>query len=223
MGVTGSGPRIGDRVSNPVQRALVVDDSCLSGAAINQAKELVKNFDFHCDFAAVYTSDKAKDQLDYYFKVLETPRVFEWNVFHHSILERSCLDIDGVLCPDPTRDENDDGPSYLGFVSQTPGLFAPTTRVGSLVTNRLEKYRKQTEDWLGRMGVDYGELIMHQAKSKAERQAGPRVGHKAEVFSDSKWKLFIESDKFQSEEIHRLTGKPVLCVDTMEMICSKML
>jgi len=52
--------------------------------------------------------------------------VFEWNALHHSNPERFCVDIDGVLCRDPTEAENDDGESYLEFLPGWMRRYGPT-------------------------------------------------------------------------------------------------
>ncbi len=39
-------------------------------------------------------------------EVIDRPRIFEWNVLHHpGILKDACLDIDGVLCHDPSHEQ----------------------------------------------------------------------------------------------------------------------
>lgn len=42
---------------------------------------------------------------------------------NHGILKKACLDIDGVLCVDPTPEENDDGPRYREFLL-TPNPYS---------------------------------------------------------------------------------------------------
>lgn len=72
------------------------------------------------------------------------PRVFEWNVLHHPVLNDACVDIDGVLCRDPTPAENDDGRKYREFLSTVEPTIVPGQRIGHLVTSRLEQYRPKT-------------------------------------------------------------------------------
>ena len=48
------------------------------------------------------------------------------------------MDIDGVLCADPTPEENDDGEKYRHFLLNAPPLFIPKVTIGTLVTSRLE-------------------------------------------------------------------------------------
>ena len=142
------------------------------------------------------------------------PRVFEWNIYHHSVMSRSCVDIDGVLCLDPTPEQNDDGPQYIDFLLNAQALNIPSAKIHSLVTNRLEKYRKETETWLNKYNIEYDHLIMLNVASKEERQRlNSYVTHKANYYRTSGLDFFIESEVAQASSIAQLTGKPVFCVD----------
>ena len=94
-------------------------------------------------------------------------------------------------------------------------MVIPTNRVGALVTYRLEKYRKVTEDWLRKHGVEYGELRMFNAPSRDVRNN--TIGsaeYKAQIYRYAEWaQMFVESDRKQAEKIHQLTGKPVFCYE----------
>jgi uncharacterized HAD superfamily protein len=144
-------------------------------------------------------------------------------MFHHPLLTVSCLDIDGVLCQDPSEKQNDDGPLYKEFLLNAPPLFLPTLKVNALVTSRLEKYREQTETWLKKHNIKYDKLIMLNLRNKEERQKlAIHAKHKAEFYLASKCELFIESDYNQSIEIANLTGKAVYCVDMNVMLKANM-
>lgn len=80
------------------------------------------------------------------------------------------MDIDGVLCVDPTPEENDDGPRYREFLLNAQPLFIPRTEVGTLVTSRLEKYRPETMAWLKKNHVKYDKLVMLDLPNKEARQ-----------------------------------------------------
>ena len=58
------------------------------------------------------------------------------------------MDFDGVLCRDPTEEENDDGDKYRYFIANVEPIFKPSVEIGWIVTSRLEKYRDLTENWL---------------------------------------------------------------------------
>ena len=77
----------------------------------------------------------------------------------------------------------------------------------------------QTENWLRRHGVKYARLIMHPAETpEARRAAHDHAERKAAAYAKaSKARLFVESDVRQARKIHEISGKSVLCIDTMEM------
>ena len=45
----------------------------------------------------------------------------------------------------PTKEQNDDGPEYVSFLLNAVPLYLPGSKIGTLVTSRLEKYRVETE------------------------------------------------------------------------------
>jgi len=201
--------------------ALVVDDSALSGATMRTARARIDaaGMSGRVTMTAVYVAPDARAMVDHAFEEIVGPRVFEWNLMHGGMIGRSCVDIDGVLCVDPTERQNDDGPRYRRFLEQTPPLLLPSTPVGRLVTCRLEKYRNLTEQWLASHGVQYGELIMMDLPSKAARlAAGPHGRFKAEVYASTDALLFIESSQRQALDIARFSGRPVLCIETRKMV-----
>jgi orotate phosphoribosyltransferase len=129
------------------------------------------------------------------------------------------VDIDGILCRDPTPEENDDGERYREFLSEVEPNLVPNQRIGNLVTSRLEKYRPETERWLDEHGIRYDTLTMIDLPSKQARQErGNHARHKANVYESTDGSLFIESDPRQAAAIMKRTGKPVFCYETKEMI-----
>jgi uncharacterized HAD superfamily protein len=121
------------------------------------------------------------------------------------------------LCEDPNEEQNDDGENYLIFLQHTRPKYLPPCKVDVLVTSRLEKYRQQTEAWLQKHGIQYHKLEMLDLPDKETRV---RLGIHAKFKSDIYRKydqaaLFIESSKYQSEEIHKQTGKNVFCIENM--------
>jgi len=214
----------GERISDLWQRklkVLVVDDSINSGTEMRKVKARIEKAGLPHEiyYAAVYASPEGHRYVDYWYEIVDTPRVFEWNVMHHHILLNSCVDIDGVLCRDPKPDENDDGERYLKFLTTVKPLIVPTKPIGWLVTCRLEKYRKVTEEWLQRYGIQYNQLIMMDLPDKETRIAlGAHAEFKAQVYKAVDAVLFIESSYSQAQVIARLAGKPVLCIETGQMI-----
>ena len=203
------------------QKILVVDDSIASGSAIQKCKDSLHEIsaDFSLSFCAIYIVPGKEKLVDYYFETIPQPRYFQWNILNHTALEKSCFDIDGVLCADPTEDQNDDGPKYIDFILNAPPLFVPGVKIGTIVTSRLEKYRTETETWLIKNNVKYNDLVMLDLPNKEARQrANSHAEHKANTYKLGNYVLFVESSLNQALEINRITKKPVVCTENFEMI-----
>lgn len=209
-----------DRDVSKMRRILVLDDSIRSGKAMRTARDRIEAAGLadNIMLGAVFGTDPEHPETDFIFEVVPDPRVFQWNLMHHVVLGKSCVDIDGVLCVDPTREENDDGPLYRKFLAEAVPLHVPTRRIGTLVTSRLEKYRGLTEDWLAGQGIEYDKLVMLDLPSKEERQRlGVHGSFKGEVYGKSDARFFIESEPAQAEVIARVSGKPAFCIETQQV------
>jgi uncharacterized HAD superfamily protein/hypoxanthine phosphoribosyltransferase len=203
------------------KNVLVVDDSIASGSAMIEVKESLKHLDdkFNIKYCAIYVIPGKEKMVDYFFEIVPLPRYFQWNILNHTTLEKACFDIDGVLCADPLPEQNDDGEKYTDFILNAPPLFIPGSKIGTIVTSRLEKYRKETETWLAANNIKYNELVMLDLPNMEARQRANNHGdHKAKAYLAKPYVLFIESEYNQALEINRLTKKPVLCTENFEMI-----
>ena len=202
------------KLNGRVKRVLVVDDSCSSGNAMNKVRDMlstVKNQEFV--YCAVYVTKASKDKVDFYFDIVEQWRMWEWNIMDHLVLESSCVDMDGVLCVDPTDEQNDDGEKYLKFLAEAKPKFIPTHKIKAIVTCRLEKYRAETELWLKEHGIKYDKLYMMDFPDKASRlKFGDHAKYKADIYTQSGAVLFIESNSLQASNIYFRTNKPVYCI-----------
>lgn len=203
------------------RKILIVDDSIASGSAMTKSKALLQSIDpqFELSFCAIFIIPGKEDMVDYFFEIVPLPRYFQWNIFNHTTLDKACFDIDGVLCIDPTDEQNDDGPLYTDFILNAPPLYIPGTKIGTLVTSRLEKYRKETELWLANNNVKYNKLVMLDLPdARARQKANNHAQHKANTYKAAEYNLFFESSLHQALEINRSTGKPVFCTENFEMI-----
>lgn len=202
------------------RKILLVDDSVASGNSLREALDKLRQvYAGEVVTLAVFAQSDSRKKVDIHLEVVDQPRVFEWNIMHHPYLANACLDIDGVLCVDPTQAENDDGPAYRRFLRQTAPLVIPSVRVKHLVTSRLEKYRPETEDWLARHGVQYGQLHMLDLPTAEERRRlNMHHKFKASVYrADPLSTLFVESEAQQALEIMRAADKPVYCTENNQM------
>ena len=203
-------------VSKNIKNVLVVDDSIHSGASIQIVKERLNKLSkiYQITYLAVYaTSKTAYNYVDIALNILPQPRVFQWNYLNHNFLRYAALDMDGVLCKDPTTEENDDGIKYKNFILNAEPLYIPKCKIGAIITSRLAKYRPETEKWLKNHGIEYSELYMlENVTAEERRKKGMHAKYKAQIYKKLKnLEFFIESDINQAKQIAKLTKKHVFC------------
>ena len=222
--VISGGGRLNRPVSLPSTRPLkilVVDDIVWTGAQLEIAREKIALAELPHDiqYGVVYLHPYSAALVDHYYEKLPGNRLFEWALLHNQYLTDACMDIDGILCRDTTRSEDDDGDNYRRFLSTVEPEFKPTWPVGWLVTSRLEKYRDLTEDWLERHNIAYEELIMLDVETAKERRrtnASPQF--KADVYQRTGAKIFFESSLTEATEIANKSGRPVYSMETRQMV-----
>lgn len=200
-------------------RVLLVDDSCNKGRAMARAERLLGSAAKVTRLAVFGPYQvEASSVVDISFADCHGPRAFSWNMQKHIRLPRWGFDFDGVLCRDPTKDENDDGPRYMKFIEQAEALFVPQRPIGHIVTGRLEKYRSHTEEWLRRRGIQWSSLTMMPYATKAERmRVGGRGQWKATEVKKLGVEFFLESSPSQADIITREVGIPVWCTETQAL------
>jgi hypoxanthine phosphoribosyltransferase len=193
------------------KKIYLVDDSSCTGLAMKKCyNHLKSNLSNEIVRVAIYVNRISKTDIEIFAKSCNY-HFFEWNVFN-------CLqimyDIDGVLCRDFTEEECRDDELYLKTLqSMSRTKINPTRYPISLVTGRLERYRSATEKWLSDCGFSIKELIMWPGDSTGTHE---QVGAwKAKHFAVSGNSTFCESNEDQSKIIFSLTGKTVICADTM--------
>ena len=88
-----------------LKHVLVMDDSINSGNSMNRVKQKINNSTVHSiktTYGAVYYVRESLGQLDVGLEECPWPRIFQWNILNSWVLAHACLDIDGVVCVDPT-------------------------------------------------------------------------------------------------------------------------
>jgi len=199
---------------------LIVDDSLWSGTQLNKVKNQIAlaNLDLNIAYGVVYAVPGSEHMVDYFFELVPTPRSFQWNIMNSYVINNSCVDIDGVICVDPTEEENDDGEKYISFLENARPLWTPKVRIKALVTCRLEKYRYLTMFWLEKNNIEYDDLYMMDLPDKKARTLYGHSKFKAEIFKRTGADYFIESSIMQAKEIVKLTHKPVFCTENMRFL-----
>ena len=205
------GWRIDNLIKCRGDKILLVDDSSFTGNSILQAKKIL---DKKCTTLVIYVTSSSKNKLDIYSKITPPDRIFQWNFLAKSLTHTWCFDMDGVICTDPDHFD-DDGTGYEKALINAKPLYLPQTKIKAIVTNRIERWRKITMDWLSKHEVDYDELIMQPFETAVERRqkSNSAVFKSEHYLKYTNSKLFIESSEWQAKKINELTGKHVLCTE----------
>lgn len=199
---------------------LVVDDSASSGRLL---RRLRSHLPAGTKTATVFCNPDLKDGPDFFWEHVrqDVHFTFEWAVFHDDNAEFTLSDMDGVLCEDWHGGlETEHLQNYEYFLSNAKPRRIPSYALMGIVTNRLEKYRPQTEAWLATHGVRYQKLIMSPHSDIETRdRAGDSASRKAGVYAaHPEARIFIESCRRQACEIKRLTGRPVLSIEGNSLV-----
>lgn len=224
---TGNGWRLGGskHIFPKKEKILIVDDTVMTGNSIKSIRPLAEREFGEYLFAAVYVNPKAVNKPDIHAVDLPWPHILEWNVFNSVLSDSIAVDFDGILCHDCEPGSDDDGDRYLNFINTARPLYTPRKApIPIIITARIEKYRKPTEEWLARNNIKFKQLIMHPAKTLKERQRDDIAAYKARNFEA--WlknykarispQIFFESEDWQAKRIGQLIRQQgiVICPHT---------
>lgn len=201
--------------TGPILNILLVDDSISTGNSMREAKEklalAVRGKDISITTAALIVSPGSEDAVDLFHVVVKPPRLFEWNLLH-AHKGSIAVDLDGVLCEEVPEGIEEYEEQYLAWMHNARPYLVPAFPVDAIITNRLEKYRAETEAWLRKHRIQYRQLLMWNAQSPDERRQGPKSRHKVSAILKMKPMMFWESGLKEGKEIFEQTGVPVYCV-----------
>lgn len=221
---SGNGWRLGGtpkHIPSQMKHAIVVDDTVMTGNSLKAIRPVMQGAGFESvKTCAVYVNPKAKAKPDVWAQDLAWPHLLEWNLFNSVLSPNIAIDFDGILCHDCSIQDDDDGERYANFIRNAkPKYLCRKNPIPLIVTARIEKYRKLTEEWLRRWRIPYHQLIMHPAPNLHARRRDDIAAYKARHFQAwaSKHRarpaplMFIESEDRQAQEIHRRSGRLVVC------------
>jgi|SRR5688500_1009899 len=198
---------------NENRRVLLVEDSVRTGETLRRQRAIMeKKAGITIRTAALVTSRERSTELDFFFKIVDNPRLFEWNMIHAKNVKVLATDLDGVLCEDCPAGYDDDEAAYVAWLACARPYFIPAFEIDAVITNRLERYRPQTEQWLRDNGVRYRQLLMWDVESKADR-GGQYAANKVTHLMRLKPDLYWESNAGQAKAIWEATRIPTLSVE----------
>jgi uncharacterized HAD superfamily protein len=117
-------------------------------------------------------------------------------------------EIDGVLCVKRPEKVRDNTCKYERWVQSAAPLMADT-EVHWIITGRIRKYKKHTEEWLAKHGIRYERLVMWTGEPESRWRMGALAKWKAEQFAASECDVFHEADAGHATIIRQLSGKRV--------------
>ena len=190
--------------------ALIIDDSVATGAQFRVVRERLAAAELPHTllYAAVYVKP-GESPVDFAGEAVPTPRVFEWNFMHHGQLSVACMAVEGVL-----HRELPSGEDYARFLEHAEPLHLPTKPVGWLVSRRPGRDRAPLEAWLTEHNVRCEKLVMMPAG--ADHTQSDQF--KADTYRKTGALMFVDSTVEGAANVANLSGRPVLCIETREMI-----
>jgi len=222
------------RIAEQFRHVLIVDDTSNSGLRLTQAHNFVteRYKGVKITTLAICSALNQAYSPDIAFCSSLVPRIFAWNIFNHpGMTPGIAIDLDGILCIDPSPEQNDDGDKYLEFIRHTELKMSPSMQVLAIITGRLEKYRSETEEWLHRNSIQYLHLYMNDAPTAHFRRTERyQIGNllvdqisefKSRVLSTLNPPLFVESNLEQAVNIHKITGTNTYAFDSDEYFGSE--
>jgi hypothetical protein len=129
---------------------------------------------------ALLPNEESVRKVDAHYRVIRHPRVFEWDLVHTHKVASIAFDLDGVLCEDVRGKRRATRRATAPGSAAAPFLL-PRYEIDYIVTNRLERYRTVTEEWLARHGVRYRHLLMWDLPDKSQRNGRFAVNKIAQV------------------------------------------
>ena len=213
--VAGNTRSIRHEVSFPwdAKRVLLVDDSIMTGSSFRAAvASLPPEYRGRISTLVVYSTTHQPEGVDVCLAHVPAPRVFEWNIFHHYVMSKACVDMDGVVCAAPAEGEPVD--RYTRSIAEERPYIVPTPTIHTLITRRPPESRREVELWLRTHGVKYRNLVMLGPEATREMPATDALIRRLSeyYYARSELMLYVAGDPVQAERIVSQTGKPVYCV-----------
>jgi hypoxanthine phosphoribosyltransferase len=212
----GAGVRGMEMNRKGITRALLVDDSCVSGNTLNNVRAKLAQHLPGVEIAtmAVYCDSEALKKIDLPLVHAPMPHFFEWNWSNSFLIPRMAVDLDGLLCPDPPEQVAANPQEYIEWMKNVkPNQFRFNRRpVPAIITMRPEDTRDITVDWLQKHRIYYDELYCWPGGLSDTRRHdyNEAVHWKAQVLRELKGRrgiqIYVDSHRKLAADIARAAG-----------------
>jgi len=199
--------------TNDSEKLLILDDTLFSGYTLDEIKNTLGG-DHH--YGVVYCKPNGLSHVDVYGEELNEPHLLEWHFFNSGHVEKTLFDLDGVFSPNVPMSccvDNDKYEEYILNVEPFYHRLPKVHKLKAIVTGRLDKFRKITEEWLEKYNIEYEDLIMFPTEKEKQRDANhvQEVGqYKADVYKKSNAEFFMESEKSEGVVIRDVSKRVVI-------------
>jgi hypothetical protein len=194
------------------EHILLFDDSITSGDTFQKALRTLRgNLPEHTKIttAALIASEDTKNKVDMFYVVVPRPRLFEWNILHSKKNRIIAVDLDGVICEEPPISLKLDESKYKEWLKKAKPYLIPSFEIDYIISNRLEKFRETTEEWLRKHKVKYRQLILRDfLPLPGEGKADFKIKKLLEIKPDFFW----ESSSQEAQQIWRETKIPTFSI-----------
>ena len=200
-----------------IKNVLITQDSTANGKRINEIKNQIKlsnKFYLNIKYIIIYYVNKniLNDINNIALEHFQSSDLMELN-FIFNQFNLTMYQIQGNLCRKPTQEEIQNQEKYLDYINNVKPYQRPNKQIIScIITNRPEKYRKQTQEWLKKYNYRYNKLIM------MPQNINDKIKYKGQIYKNSSEELYISNDEKESIEINKISNKQVLCTQTMQII-----
>jgi len=212
----GTGVRGVDLNRKEFKRALLVDDSCVSGNTLNNVRTKLARHLPGIEIATmvVYCDSQALTKIDFPLVHAPMPHFFEWNWTNSFLLPGMAVDLDGLLCPDPPPRVVENKDEYIQWLKNVEPVHFRFNRspVPAIITMRPEETRSITVEWLKKHRIYYEELYCWPGGLSDSRRHdyAEAVRWKAEVLKRLKQthgiKIYVDSSKKLAADIAAAVG-----------------
>jgi hypothetical protein len=210
------------RFPSDARHVLIVDDAVDTGGSLGairpQLERAAASRRQRITFAAVYASPRGRALVDLSFETVAHPRSFEWNLLHRPIVERFCVDLDGVLLPMPDASEITDCEALRRHLETASPRASVSYPIGHLVTALPAAHAALLKAWLRDHRISFGELHHVRQGARGLRGTHADATAKAKLYRqlfDSF--LYVTGNSEDARAIAHRSGKSVLAFASQEL------
>ncbi len=199
-------------------KVLVVDDCIGRGTQIRILKENLSHLTdkFDISYMVPYVTPGMENLVDIWLERLALRRIFQWNILHSHLIEKSCVDIK-ILTNSQSKSLSNE--EFLSHISDNkPPNTTPTYTIGHLITNIPDKYHAKVATWLGNHDIKFDKLITNRAPGEENSTKNDYIRFKSNYYVNSGAYLSFEWDLESATRLSKLSGKPVFCLSNWQLI-----